>query len=255
MGRMTHADIESLLGAYALDALPDDEIEAVELHLKECPRCLAEVRDHREVAALLAHTGTDAPSGVWDRIAGVLEADPPALDMARVLPAVGHAPRRRASSPWSRRLEVTLVAASMFIAAVLGVEVLRQDGRLEDIQAAMAAERLSGAAAKAVLSPGAHKIKLQSNDGRVELAAVMLPSGEGYVVQDNLPALSRAETYQLWALVGGTTVSVGVLGADPDVIAFRAPADTTVLAVTVEKAGGVSVTQKSPLAAGTVVEA
>lgn len=256
MGRMTHAEIEELLGAYALDALPDDEIEAVELHLKECPRCLAEVRDHREVAALLAHTGADAPSGVWDRIAGTLDAEPPELDIARVLPKVGHAPARRpeGSPGWVRRLGVAAVAASVLVAGALGVEVVRQDRRIDDIRAALATSGINGAAAQAVFAPGAQKVTLQSDDGRVEVAAVVLPSGEGYLLQDNLPALTEAETYQLWALVGGTTVSVGVLGSDPSVTAFRAPADTKLLALTAEKAGGVPVSQKPPLAAGFLTE-
>lgn len=255
MGRLTHAEIEELLGAYALDALPADEVEAVELHLKECPRCLAEVRDHREVAALLAHTGADAPSGVWDRIAGTLEAEPPALDMARVLPLVGHAPARRDRGVgWVRRIGVAAVAASVLVAGALGVEVVRQDRRIDDIRAALATSGINGAAAQAVFAPGAQKVTLQSDDGRVEVAAVLLPSGEGYLLQDNLPALTEAETYQLWALVGGTTVSVGVLGSDPSVTAFRAPADTKLLALTAEKAGGVPVSQKPPLAAGFLTE-
>src|SRR3546814_17505894 len=79
---MTHDEVQDLLGAYALDAVDDDERALVEDHLAECPRCRAEVHDHREVAALLAHGGQDAPEGIWDRIVGSLEEAPPALRLA-----------------------------------------------------------------------------------------------------------------------------------------------------------------------------
>src|SRR5690606_35755181 len=54
-------EFTELLGAYALDAVEPDEREAVERHLADCPRCRSEVAEHREVAAYLAHAGTDAP--------------------------------------------------------------------------------------------------------------------------------------------------------------------------------------------------
>src|SRR5687768_10822196 len=68
-----HGEIQELLGAYALDAVDAAESDAIELHLRDCPRCRAEVEEHREVAAMLAHTGTSAPSGVWDRIVASLD--------------------------------------------------------------------------------------------------------------------------------------------------------------------------------------
>src|SRR5687767_15186390 len=81
---MTHDQISELLGAYSLDAVDPDERELVEAHLLTCARCRAEVADHREVASLLAHSGSDAPEGLWDRIAGSLEEAPPALEMPPV---------------------------------------------------------------------------------------------------------------------------------------------------------------------------
>ncbi|MER3453386.1 MAG: anti-sigma factor, partial [Acidimicrobiia bacterium] len=62
---LSHREIDELLGAYALDAVEPDERAAVEAHLRTCSRCWAEVADHREVAAYLAHSGGPAPEGVW----------------------------------------------------------------------------------------------------------------------------------------------------------------------------------------------
>src|SRR4051812_36552435 len=76
-----HVDeFTELLGAYALDAVDDDEREAIEAHLLSCPRCRAEVAEHREVAAFLSK-GAPAPDGVWDRIAAELSPPAPPLRM------------------------------------------------------------------------------------------------------------------------------------------------------------------------------
>ena len=80
MGReLNHTEVRELLGAYALDAVDEDEREAVERHLDDCQPCRAEVKDHREVAAMMAAGWSPAPEGVWDRIAGALEENPPTL--------------------------------------------------------------------------------------------------------------------------------------------------------------------------------
>jgi len=75
---MAHHEIEELLGAYALDAVDADEARLVEDHLADCPRCRAEVAEHREVAALLTTGSTEpVPDGLWDRIAADLGDTPP----------------------------------------------------------------------------------------------------------------------------------------------------------------------------------
>ncbi|MEA3055576.1 MAG: hypothetical protein QOD30_1008, partial [Actinomycetota bacterium] len=51
----SHDEIQELLGAYALDAVDPDERSDVEDHLRDCARCRAEVAEHRDTAAFLAH--------------------------------------------------------------------------------------------------------------------------------------------------------------------------------------------------------
>ena len=76
---MAHHEIEELLGAYALDAVDAEEARVVEEHLLVCPRCRAEVAEHREVAALLTSgTSEPVPDGVWNRIAADLGDSPAA---------------------------------------------------------------------------------------------------------------------------------------------------------------------------------
>jgi hypothetical protein len=71
-------------------------------------------------------------------------------------------------------------------------------------------------------------------------------------VRDNLPILKPDRTYQLWAVVGGTKISVGVLGPSPGPLQFHTPPTLSALAVTDEQAGGVVATVEQPLVAGSV---
>lgn len=249
---MKHSEIESLLGAYALDAVDADEAEAVERHLRDCPRCRAEVEQHRETAAVLAHAGADAPSGVWDRIAADLDArNAPAPPLARdvlvtELRTPAHPSDTRTRGPLSLVAMAAAVIAVLLVAG-LGYRVVDQDRRLDQLAASVQDDGVRQAAMAALVDPAARRVALRSDDGRTVVQAVVRPDGEGYVVDDNLPALSPDRTYQLWAMVGDRPVSAGVLGHDPGVAAFRAPAGLAALAVTRESAGGAVSPSEKPL--------
>ena len=228
---MTHAEIEELLGAYALDAVDQDDREAVESHLVECPRCSSEVASHREVAAALAHAGSPAPDGLWDRIAGRLVEAPPALDLSRVAPTPAR-PRR------ARGLSVGLAAAAATVAAMLGVEVVQQERRVDRLSATMRQRGLEQAAAFADADSRAHRVTLRSDDGVLFAQAAVQENGTSYLVRHNLPPLPEGRTYQLWGLVGTRNVSLAVLGPRPGVAGFNVVGEVTTVAVTVEDTGG-----------------
>ena len=71
-------------------------------------------------------------------------------------------------------------------------------------------------------------------------------------IDANLPELPPDRTYQLWAVVGTSKISVGVLGTSVEPLAFRAAADVSALAITAERAGGVVVSERQPTVLGTV---
>lgn len=243
---LTHHEIEELLGVYALDAVSPAEAEAVELHLRDCPRCRAEVAEHREVAASLAHVGSSAPANVWSRIAGSLEEVPPQLDMARVVSMEG---RRRRSLPLGP--VAALVAAAAVVIAVLGIQVSHLDDRTDQLAAALQEEGLNEAVQAALFDESARRVDLRSEDGATFAQAVVRDNGDGFLVRDNLPLLSDDRTYQVWAMVGDRPVSVGVLGSDPGTSAFKVAADgVSVLAVTAEQAGGVVAPTGDPVVRG-----
>ncbi len=233
---LKHDDVEELLGAYALGAVPLEELEAVERHLEECPRCRAEVAEHLQTAAMLGASGADAPGGVWDRISG-------SLGEAPVAPNGG----RRRWWPPDRWMPAAAAAAVVLVVSLLGVKVVQQDRRIEELAAVSEQGGLYQVATQALLKEGARIVTLRSpvSDSRVEV--VLLEDGTGYLIRDNLRALPEDRTYQLWALIGDDAISAGVLGTDVGVVAFRAPAQARGLAITVEAAGGVPSTTKPPV--------
>lgn len=238
---MTHREVQELLGAYALDAVDVDEAEAVEAHLRECPRCREEVAAHRETAAFLASAGSPAPDGLWNRIASELDEPPPELALGRIVPM--QQPRRR----WPL---TAMTAAAAVLVLLLGIVAVRQSQRLDDLERGQGFDQ---ALAAAIADPDARQVKLESATG-AEVAAqvILLPDGSGFVVGRGLPPLDSDRTYQLWGVTGDRTISLGLMGERPDVVAFRATPALEALAVTAERAGGVVVSQEKPVVVGQV---
>jgi hypothetical protein len=245
----THQDIVELLGAFALDAVDDDERDVIEAHLAGCPRCRAEVEGHRETAALLAHSGERAPEGVWDRIAEALDEAPPALDLARL------APRRPARRTIPLRVAAMTMAVAAAVTLFLGVALGRNDdgvGRFDRVADAMEKTLVANAANAALANPAAEQVQLASADGKLTARVVRLPDGTGYLVPSNLVSLPAGRVYQLWAVRSDAKISLGVLGGQPQVSAFRMNGPVVAYAVTDEAAGGVAQTQNQPVVVGYV---
>ena len=250
---LSHAELRELLGAFALDAVDEDERQAVERHLVECRPCRTEVAEHREVAALMAAGWAPAPEGVWDRIAGALEESPPAMRVPPVVSLDEERERRRPKAGGPFRVAVAIgAAAAVAVVALLGVKIVDTSNKVDELAAASRTGDLAEAARDAAQRPGARTVTLRSGDRRASAEAVLLPDGTGYLVRNDLPRLGPDRTYQLWAVVGAAKISVGVLGPAPGPVAFHAPEDLSALAITNESAGGVVVSQQQPTVVGTV---
>lgn len=260
---MPHREIQELLGAFALDAVDADEAAAIEAHLATCPRCFGEVRDHREVASLLAYAGTTAPAGMWERLAASLDEAPPATE-APTLHREGRVAARRLG-PGRRRgvgIAAAVAAATLFagLGAAGGLQVqsaLRdQDADIAKVASSLTKEgaraRLLREAAAAALADGARSVRLVSPDAAPVADAVVLADGTGYLIDRGAPPLPGGRTYQLWAVAGGQKLSVGVLGGQVDVVTFWAPQATDALALTVEQSPGVVASQNQAVAYGLV---
>ena len=239
-------DTEELLGAYALDAVSDHERDRVEQYLLVSPKARAEVREHREVATMLAWTGSMAPEGLWDRISARLEeqAPPPsgelaavlslaaARDMASTVGLPGGARSRSRRRSISRTLGAWAAAsAAAATVAVLVVTVMQRDG--------VGRSPLESAAKAALSDSASATATLIDQDGTVGGQAVIDRDGHGYLIASGLPSLPMDHTYQLWGVIGSKAISLGVLGHHPGIATFSADGAITQLVVTDEVGGGV----------------
>ena len=250
---LSRRELEELLGAYALDAVDDDEREQVEVYLSRNPEARSLVAEYRETAALLAHGSTEAPPGLWERIEQSLEEAPPKLATPPAS-AIGFGSRR---ARLRRRAAVAVgVAAAVFLVGALTVKVVQQDDRIDDLGREARTGSMLAAAERASRDPRAARVALSSTDSTLEARVVYLPDGDGFLLQNNLRALPPDRTYQLWALMGGSSqdrpISVGVLGPDPGVTAFRVQGPVVAFAISDEQSPGAAAPGSPALIQGVV---
>ena len=236
--QLTPEELDALLGAYALDAVDDDEREQVEAYVADHAAAAEELEQLQDAAVWLAVSGAPASRDLWDKISAATKPEPAPLR----LPG-----RRRArEGSWFAPPRVFALAAAfvLVVAIGIGVVVSRGDsGSKSDLAAAIA---------NAQFSQDARRIHLESGSGHARAEAVMLPNGTGYLVSSDLPKLSSDRTYQLWAIDGSNVVSLGVLGPDLRPSAFKFVGTPKTLAITDEVAGGVAQPQSKPLVSGRV---
>ena len=249
---LSRRELDELLGAYALDAVDDDEREQVEAYLDRTPEARSLVAEYRETAALLAHSGTEAPPGLWERIEQTLEEEPPKLATAPSRPLGLESRRARLR----RRAAVVVAAAAAVVVALLTVKVVQQGDRIDELGREARAGSVLAAAESASRDPRADRVALSSTDGALEARVVYLPGGDGFLLESNLRALPPDRTYQLWALMGGSSperpISAGVLGPDPGITAFRVHGPVVGFAITDEQSPGVVSPGSPPLIQGAV---
>ena len=283
-----HQEIQELLGAYALDAVDAETAARVERHLAGCVRCSTEVDQHHEVAGLLANTGGPSPAELWGGIAGRLDGSdgsgpPPWERLASRLgsetgqePEAGPEPRTareprdgpgeavvpigsgRRRGRTAMQVAVVVATAAAVVAVVLGIQVDHLNHRVDALRAPTPLTRAEQAA---IASPSTRVVDLRAPSpaspaappvGKVTV--VLTRSGTGFVEGGGLSSLPQTETYQLWGVIGGRTISLGLLGSAPRVVAFSVAGNEPVdaFAITAEHAGGVVQTTRQPVVAGDV---
>ena len=272
-GGMNHEEAAELLGAFALDAIDGQDQEAVREHLADCPRCQAELSEFHEVAGLLANVGGDAPSQVWDRIAervaGLEDKTPEAgrrgENAGNVVRLVRHPAPAPASAEDRKRvgtgtkkstrwLMPVAAAAALVVIGLLGAQVAHLNDRVGKLDAIASSQGISQAVQAALLDPHSTHVDLTSavNKGSSLAQIIVLPSGTAFMINGDMPGLPVNETYQLWGRIGGTMISISLLGNQPKEVALTIDPNARFggFAVTVEPAGGVVTPTTSPVAVG-----
>ncbi|MEU8298733.1 anti-sigma factor [Micromonospora sp. NPDC048909] len=201
------ADIHTLAGAYALDAVDDLERAAFERHLAGCGTCRQEVAELRETAARLADDtiAEPVPVALRDRTLAAARRTP----QERVVSEPGR------PSPADRRWPRWLTSVAAAIVAAAGASAVTwtvadngtEQQQVVDENARRVAEVLTARDARV------HQIAVEGG-GRTVLV-VSQERDRGVAVLHDLPAPGAGRAYQLWLIRGDEDPrSVGVLSAD-----------------------------------------
>ena len=215
--------IHELTAGYALDALDDDERRAYEEHLSECETCRDELASFADVTSALAvaASGRSPGSELRDRVLARVHAEP-----QNVVPLES---RRRTLMGPAFAVTAAVAAAAVIVLAIYAVTLSRD---LDDARSALDA-------------PPA-VVPVEGADGRL----VVTGDGRAWLALSNLPAAPAGKTYELWVIEGETPRPAGLFpGAqEPTVVpvARRVP-DGAVVAVTLERAGGVTRPTTTPV--------
>lgn len=228
------AELHTLVGAYALDALTGAEEADFERHLDSCATCAAELVEFRETTARLADAfSAEPPAELRGQVLLAARRTVQARPVLRAADAPAP-PSHRGRAWTARRAGVTglLVAAALVaVAAVGGLwlnersdndDLLRDQERIEAIMTAADRE----------VSPPRDEAPLQ-----VFSSASL---GEA-VIMVELPDINEDYSYELWALdAEGAAESLGTLpeADESGTKLVDALDDAAAVAVTREPAGG-----------------
>lgn len=255
---MTHDEAAALLGAYALDAVGEEEAALIAAHVEECPRCTAELAEHREVAGMLGNMGGDAPRELWDRIASQATRPPgapervPPVELGQDLRDTDRRHRRQGPrrSPWV--VAGALAAVAAVTVALMAVQISDLNAKVGHLGSMYQQQGIALAEQAALLQPSTKRVLLLTTSGaaRQQAELVVARSGPSFFVNNRLAPLPASKTYQLWAIAGGKPVSIGLLGQTPTLVAFTVNAvrPPTTFAVTVERAQGAPAPTSNPVA-------
>lgn len=228
---MGQDDIHGLTAGYALNALDPVEEAEYEEHLGRCPACQQELTSLQGVASALAF-GVDAPEprpGLRARILAEARSERPSA-----LPA-----RRRFSFPATAAVAVAAAAAVV----VLGIWASSLSSQLDDErQARRDLERATAILAR----PGAERIPISGASGSL----VVAPTGEAALIVSGLGAAPEDKTYEAWVIEGGRPKPAGLFEAGDErtvVVLERSVREGAVVAVTLEREGGVDQPTGTPL--------
>lgn len=229
---MERAEIHELSAAYALDALDPAERQAFEEHLARCAECREAVAAFQDVAADLAYEADAQPPPPALRERILAEAR---RDGANVVAF----PRRR----WLVPVTATAAVAAGVAALALSFWAADLTQQLDDERAAL---HLSEEAIAVLAEPDARRIPLDGAEGML----VVDDSGEGWLVLRGLESAPSAQTYEAWVIEDGEPVPAGLFGGGgvSTVVPLAVPVpEDAVVAVTLERAGGVEQPTKDPL--------
>jgi len=240
-----------LTGAYALNALEEDERAAFERRALAAAETREEVRGLSETAALLAY-GTPAAvpppelkSKVMASIRSTRQLPPEAVatDLAAARQARRGFGAGMARSTTAVRWLGAAAAALFVAAAALGgwaVSLANEQQQTRQQMQALAHEHTAVMAL--LMAPDSKVIPGRMPDGAVVTVALSAQSGKGVVITQGLPELAEGQVYELWLMSGNNAKPAGMVRPGQpgrtDMTMLPDVAGATHLGITVEPVGG-----------------
>ncbi len=241
-------DLHTLVGAYVLDAVTDDERAAFDEHLAGCEQCRQEIRELREATTRL---GTATAVGPRDELKRVTMAA--ASRTSQQAPAGSGATaergvtaerglarwrwrQRKAAGPLLPRLAIA--AAVLVLAGAVGVDAAMRDqmGQLHESQ------RQAHMIAMVLNAPDKVMLTAKIRTGGVATVVMSYRVHAIVFTAHGMRRLPAAEGYELWLMGPSGTRPAGMLGASaggmagPAVVSGLSSGD--MIGLTVEPAGG-----------------
>ena len=224
-----HETIGAMLDEYALGQLSQDGRRTVEMHLRDCDTCAADLRELAVVMEGLAHSldPMTPPPALKQRVMSSLASQPqePARTVVEpnvvAIPPKGVKIRRGVHPGW--------LAAAAVVILGLGVALYSVDATrrllIDDVQEAQAAvadlqRRLDLNAEQADLAVSiltATDMQPVAMSGKENATgstarAYWSPTRGLLIVANDLPMPPPGRIYQVWVIGGGTPFSAGLLG-------------------------------------------
>lgn len=233
---MAEADVHTLTGAYVCDALGEGERAAFEQHMAQCPECAAEVRELREVGAVMAQAvAKRPPASLKDAVDArirVTRQDPPLADPQAAQPQAA-VPAQRGSVQ-RRRAAWAIAAVLALVVAGLGWRVVDQQSQINALNAK------STQISQLLAAPDASASRVPVTGGGTALVVESRSRNEVAVSFTGVAAAPAGKTYQLWLMTAtGAARSVGLMESTPDhPLLVEGLAGETAVGMTIEPSGG-----------------
>ncbi|MBB5851378.1 anti-sigma factor domain-containing protein [Amycolatopsis umgeniensis] len=222
------AELHTLTGAYAVDAVPDEEAAAFKRHLRGCPACGQEVRELRETAARLGASLTAAPPP------RLREATLTQVAQTRQWPPLVAAVRR--AQPAKRppvRIALWGAAAAAVGALVFGLVTTNTEPGADPAQQLASVNSV-------LTAPDASTVK--GAERGTTTVVTSRSQGKVVVLAGELPPLAPGKAYQVWLIGASGVHSAGLLAQDgphrTHPVLADLPGGIDRVGITAEPAGG-----------------
>jgi anti-sigma-K factor RskA len=222
--------LHELTAAYALDALDEQDEREYEAHLARCPRCREELASFTETATSLAY-GVESPAPPLDLRDRILERA--RAERPNVVPL-----RRPAWRSW------TAAAAAVAACAAIGLGIWAVT-LSRSLDRERTAKEQQASLVSIVSDPAAQRFTLSGAHGTL----VVSQTGAGALLVSNLRPAPSGKIYEAWVIQGKTPHRAGTFGEAKPFKLTRPVPQGAVVAVTLERRGGVDAPTTKPLTA------